>query len=226
MVENSKAVALERLPIDQRIYLEDYSPLAILKTYYRHRELGWEEYGYVDSGKPNAVIIQPTKDENQAFSHPTTIGFVKKLKEHYDLVLRVAHSETDAYRSISAVPSPELVIISGHGLPGMLSFSASKKEVKKAREESILDTKDDEFAHYINHAAEDATIFLYACHGKKLTDFVKKHSGNRRVIGSKTSFATEDLEILSYYPLDIRIITHTKIPFINREFSRDRTYIL
>lgn len=217
--------ALEKIPSEQREHLKGYTQDAILKTYYRHRELGWDEYGYINTGKPNAVIIQPTKDENGAFSHPTTLGFVKRLKEHYDLVLRVVELENDAYRSISAVPSPELVVISGHGLPGLLSFGAEKKEARKAKEELLLDVKDCEFASSIKDAHPEATIFLYSCYSKRLVNFVKKNSGNRTVIGAKTPFATEDILVRSYYPLDIRIIREYKLPLLPT-IRRDVTYIL
>jgi hypothetical protein len=217
--------ALACIPEDQRRHLEGYTPESVLRTYRRYRQLGWDDLGFEDTEKPNCVVVQPSRDHNGAFSHEITLDLIRRLREHYDVLLRIAHKESDAYLAMQQMPRPELIIIGGHGAPGALSFGEREAKIRApASEELVLDRQDDEIGAYIEHATADAVVFLHSCHSKRLVDIIKRHAGGRTVIGADDNFSSDEIDVLSFYPFDIRIRTTKKLPLLPVHYIVEKTY--
>ncbi|MBI4447453.1 DUF4347 domain-containing protein [Candidatus Woesearchaeota archaeon] len=177
-----------------------------------------EVTNFEDSAKPNAVIILPSNDWNNAFANDPSIAFYKDLLKNYDTWVRVAETDQEVYQSLQTIPNIELLILSGHGEKKALHIGYGNEE------ENYIDTSDKELKGYLKNLSKDATIFLNACStgaGRRkadnLANFVARITKNNEVISSTKSFSQNEMKIKSIYPLKFRII--------DDRTKEDQTYI-
>ena len=196
----------DRLPLEFRVseQTQGYTLESSVKTYYRRKQLG-----LTDTKHPDAIVISPVADFNDEFETAATKRFIQQLNTEYDLLLRVAKTEGDAYKTITEARNAQLLILAGHGIPGTLSLGEEEHRMNKPAEELVINKKDRELGEYLDLLAPNAVIFLYSCYSKDLVDFVKQHAKERTVIGATASFSSEEFDILSWRPFDIRISNKT-----------------
>lgn len=157
--------------------------------------------------KPKCLFITPESNAG-TFSNRDSIQFFKSLKNFYDIKFVTENKKQDIYVPIEQSRQNKqpinLMIISDHGWEeGLGPFDTSCPELEK----------------YLNMLKQDAIIFLYSCATAKggkenknnFYNFVVERAGNRTVIASKLSFASEDLELKmnqlnKQNPFDVKII--------------------
>jgi hypothetical protein len=188
---------------------------AIIKTYERHKELGWLDQivQFDDTEKPNFLITYPTSDWNKAFSRKETVDYLKSLKEHHDVILRIVQTKQEAYAALDWFPDIQTWSPGGHGSKTRLSFSGDFADIMAGQsEDSVISTCDTELSYHMQNLAPDAVIFLDSCETGKggagadnLANHVRSQVGTRKVISSKVSFATKDMRVTSHHPFDVKI---------------------
>lgn len=192
--------------------------------YYQEKIPMYEEtIEFKDTKKPNAVIIFPFKDWNGAFKDRGILTFYHKIEQEYDVFVKVASTEEDMYNAIDTIPNIELLVLGGHGNINVLWFDWKKKS-EETDEKSYLSISDLELGDYLNELNPNAVILLYSCSNAKggkneinLANFVMSHANGRKVIASTKPFNSGGIEIISIYPLDIKI--KNKFLFWNEDLT-------
>ncbi len=185
---------------------------------YRSCQLGLTENAlmtFQDTKKPNAVFVYPTFDYNEAFETQEAIALFHAFQETYDSKVVFASTEEDAYAAIQSVPNIEFLVLTGHGTATTLMFGTENYgEEKKYQEEKYqLDTGDSEIEDVLQKLSPHATIFLNSCStgenerlGNNLANFITGFAGDRNVIAATEPFNQKELELISPYPVTIRIV--------------------
>ena len=184
---------------------------------YRLAQLGLTpaEINFQDTSKPNAVIIYPTRDWNGAFESEEELALFQSIRGDYDVFVRLADQESDAYRAISRVPSVDLLILGGHGSEKSMSFGETdplNEEPEKRDERYTLDLSDIELGQYLQGLNPNAVIFLNSCsnakggNGENIADFIGKLAGGRKVIAATEIFGAPDVTINQMHPFDVTIM--------------------
>ncbi len=173
---------------------------------------------FIDTKKPNALIIHPYSDWNGVFKNfIIQRGFcqfdLKKLKKDYDIKLSFSETEKEVYSAIKEIPNIELLVICGHGSKKSLSLGDTDKRVSKSEksEEYSIDFSDEEFKEYLDRLNKNAVIFLNSCSNakenlfnkKNLAKFISTMAENKKVVAWKKSFSNDDLKIKNCYPFEI-----------------------
>lgn len=168
---------------------------------------------FVDTSKPNALIVFPTKDANSAFAINTYRNIIQKVKNAYDLRVIAASIEDQVYNALQTTPEIELLILNGHGNAYSLSLGDIDPQVGTIHDERYsIDVHDNELSVHLNRLHPDARIFLFSCSNAdtttrtNLATAIKRFSKSRKVFASKEKLATQEIIIKSIYPFDIRII--------------------
>lgn len=174
-----------------------------------------EAVSFSDSDKPNAILIFPYSDWNYNFSSSEMRELTQKLKESYDLWVKVAKQEETLYLALEEVPDAELLILSGHGTPTSLSLGeADLSWFPSEKDETYqINLSDWELEEILNQLHPSAVIFLNSCsngYGQEnlgnLANFIANLAGGRKVISGIDLFSSGEIMINSTYPFDASII--------------------
>ncbi|HLD72227.1 MAG TPA: hypothetical protein VJA23_01445 [Candidatus Nanoarchaeia archaeon] len=174
-----------------------------------------EAISFADSDKPNALLIFPYSDWNYNFSSSEMRELTQKLKESYDLLVKVANQEETFYSALEEVPDAELLILSGHGTASSLSLGETDLSwFPSEKDESYqIDLSDWELEEILNQLHPSAVIFLNSCsngYGREnlgnLANFIANQAGGRKVISGIDLFSSGEIMINSIYPFDASII--------------------
>jgi len=130
---------------------------------------------FVDTKKPNAVVVFPIDDYNSAFYNYKEEEFVERLAENYDVYAVIADNENDVYAVLDKMKTSkvDLLMLNGHGEPKSLCLSNLNGE------KYYIDTSDAELRAYLGCLNKGAKIILFSCHigegknkGKNLANFI------------------------------------------------------
>ncbi len=217
----------------QKLAENGYSAREISK--YSQLDISTEEIiNFKDTKKPNCVFIYPKRDKENAFDEKKAIEFFNKISSEYDVYVLFAETEKDVYNALNKIQNIELLIIAGHGTYQSISLGENDLRIEKAEfdERYVLDIYDYELKYHLDNLNKNATIFLYACSTGKdrenLAESINEIT-NVKVISAKDTFFSSDIEIVSVYPFDIKIIkngeditniSETKEKAINLEKKR------
>ncbi len=206
-----EAVALAGMKDDNE------KPLLTGFTVYRTCQLGLapeDLTSFINSKKPNALLIYPTSDYNDAFEKKEAIALFHEIQKAYDVKVAFATEDNDVAPAIDSVPDIELLILGGHGTTTNLNLGGDNSEGNINYDERYtIDTSDNELGDALNKLHPNATIFLNSCltganksSGDNLANFIEKQAEGRRVIAATDSFEEKDIKIVSLYPFDMKII--------------------
>ena len=81
---------------------------------------------FKDTEKPNAVIILPCYDPQEIYYSASTISFINKCANEYDLRVAVAANEQDVFDALEFIPDVELLFVGG---PYLGVVDAKKKTI-------------------------------------------------------------------------------------------------
>lgn len=205
-------------------------PLAAL----RHHALGTppqDSTGFVNTSKPNAIAIFPTATDTEIFYTPAVRLSLDKLRQGYDLAVRLASTEEEVLAAVQSVPRVSLLLLAGHGTRDELALSAlNPADVAwtLAHERSYLDRSDDRLWRAIGATLpERATILLLSCStgegrdaGENLANTVRTLTG-KRVVAADRSINL--LQVERAYPLDARLAECQQV-FMWGTYCQDATY--
>ncbi|MEK6887030.1 MAG: DUF4347 domain-containing protein [Nanoarchaeota archaeon] len=139
---------------------------------------------FVDTKKPNAVVVFPISDHNLAFYNYREEEFLYHLAEKYDVYAIIAENENEVYSALNKMNKSgvDVLLLNGHGSPESLCLSIAEDE------KYCLDTSDFELKESLKCLNKGAEIFLFSCNtgkdknkGKNLANFLADIS-KRKVI--------------------------------------------
>lgn len=174
-----------------------------------------EVISFSDSDKPNAILIYPYSDWNYNFSSIEMKELTQKLKENYDLWIKVAKKEETIYLTLEEVPNAELLILSGHGTPTSLSLGETDLSWFQSEKDETyqIDLSDWELEEILTRLHPSAVIFLNSCsngYGQEnlgnLANFIANQAGGRKIISGVDLFSSGEIIVNSTYPFDVSII--------------------
>lgn len=181
--------------------------------------LGKKDVFFYDTKKPNAVVIYPFNDWNWTFESENSVSLFKRIREKYDVLVRIASQEQQVYDAIDIVPNSYLLVLAGHGTNKVISLGENdlaRMEPQKNDESYTIDTSDSEIAHHLQKLNPKGTIFLFSCSnaavgdGTSIADFIVHASKGRRVIAATDSFGPGDVQIKFVYPFHVGIVKDGK----------------
>jgi len=165
---------------------------------------------FVDTDKPNAVVIFPTSDDSIAFA--ATKNLLERIRGRYDTFVKVASTEQEVYSAIMTIPNVELLVLSGHGSQMTLGLGSGKHEKYK------IDISDSELGKYLQNLNPNAPIVLNSCLNAQggyleinLANFIMQISHGRKVIAAMDLFSPFHIRINSDYPLDLSFMAEPPI---------------
>ncbi|MBI5398499.1 hypothetical protein HZB03_03470 [Candidatus Woesearchaeota archaeon] len=187
-----------------------------IRRFYQLKLSPDEVLHFHDTEKPNALLIYPSADGNGAFYDVSSQKFLANVKEKYDVGVLVATVEQEVYAAIDEIPTIELLVLSGHGTKDSLRLGernpAEQKHANYRNEEFMIDLYDWKLLKHLDKLSPNATIFLNSCStatgGKEadnLANFVSFAASRRKVIASKEDFKTQEINVVSRYPLELKI---------------------
>ncbi len=182
---------------------------------YCQLNLPLREIFFYDTRKPNALIVLPTADHNDAFYGESGRNFIKTILRQYDSQILIADTEKDVYAGLKFVPNISLASISGHGTKTTLSLGEADLRLYTGSgdETKTIDISDTEFVELLKETNPYCVLFLWACsngqgreYENNLANFSAK-SGRKVISGDNVSNITE---ITSSYPFDAEVYYHDK----------------
>lgn len=164
---------------------------------------------FTDSKKPNALLIYPTSDHNNAFENYDAVALFHQIQNGYDVQVAFAEQESEIATAIASVPNIEFLMLAGHGTATTLNLGGDGIIDEKYQ----LDLSDTELEDAFNKLHAHATIFLNSCstgedenNGNNLANFIGELAKGRIIIAATDSFEQREIAVGSLYPLDIKII--------------------
>lgn len=192
-----------------------------------------EIVAFIDTPKPNALIIYPAHDGKLLFGSKTYGAFradygldlYNKLREAYDIKVNVSSTEDEVYDALSASNGFMFFMIVGHGTEKTLSLGENDPGIANAEkdEKYALDTSDNELEQYLQYLDSLATIFLNSCSTGKgglgadnLANAVAGWANGREVIAAKEELWNNRITNVHPYPFDATLL--------NESGEKDITY--
>lgn len=168
-----------------------------------------------DTSKPNAILIYPISDYNNAFTY--TKNFINNLKEHYDIYFKIASNENQVYEAMKNVGNLDFLALFGHGTRDYLELNNIYVQRYFNEDKFRIDNLDVELGKYSKYFNEDARILLLSCStgdnsyyynlARSIGDFLGK-----KVYSPNTDVFVQEVKVKSYYPFDMNF----KFLFWNR----------
>ena len=167
---------------------------------------------FVDTKKPNAVLMYHVVDDGPAFYSPHGRDLFRLIKKGYDVYVRVAAKEEELYQALDKIPNIELLMICGHGSQRALSFGEGDPRLHKTKQDEtyVLDVGDQELSRHAQNLAPNAVIFLNSClngeggqNKANLANFVMRCFPGRTVISAKRAFYASEIEVEDIYPFEV-----------------------
>ncbi len=168
---------------------------------------------FLNTKKPNAVVILPTYDPQEIYYSQNTINFIRILMKNYDTRIIVATNEQDVFDGLELIPDIELLFVGGAYL-GIVE--TRKKSIMLSRKDEIS-YNDERFLCYLNHLDNDATIVLYTCFagtggkGKdNIANYIDSIIDERKIIAPRNNINACHIKVNEMYPLDISLMKNGK----------------
>ncbi|MFP4403361.1 MAG: DUF4347 domain-containing protein [Candidatus Woesearchaeota archaeon] len=161
-----------------------------------------------NNNKPNALIIYPLDDYNNAFYNNKN-ELISKIKEEYNTKMIVAQRKEEIYSTLKNSKDLSLLILAGHGQKKYINLDNNNFDNNKIDNFKIT-TNDYELFDYLD-MKNNGKIFLFSCNtgmkkekGKNLANFFIENTNNV-VYSSKKEFSLNQLKIDSIYPFRVMI---------------------
>ncbi len=168
---------------------------------------------FLNTEKPNAVVVLPTYDPQEIYYSHNTINFIRNLMKEYDTRIIVAANEQDVFDGLELIPDIELLFVGGAYL-GIVE--TKKKSIMLSRKGEIA-YNDERFICYLEHLKNDATIVLYTCFagtggtGKdNIANYIDSFTNGRKIIAPRNNINSCHIKVNEMYPLDISLIKNGK----------------
>lgn len=162
---------------------------------------------FVDTEKPNAIVVLPFEDAAGAFRNNDEYNFNENLNKYYDVARKVVKSSNDIDSLIKNIPDVKLLVLSSHEKDSIMVFDSDTKN-------GYLSLKSEWLKDGLSRLDSNAVIFLNSCSSGKygLTDYVKDNAlPNQTVFGANEPFSSTDMDVIKYYPFDIKIILFSNL---------------
>lgn len=211
-----------RVPVEYASRMSQHGLNAKTIVYYYVLGLDDNCIDFENSDKPKALILHPESDPKgditRSFCEPSTLYFLKSLKQYYDLRIRIIATTLEMFKELDNPAKIDLLILGGHGTKKSLTFGENIPEYEVYFDEPLtkLTTSTMNLSEHMHNLASDAVIFLNSCsngYGRtsedNLANFVAKSAPGRKIISCTDPFINEDIRIVSYYPLDLKISGYT-----------------
>jgi len=183
-------------------------------VYYYHLGLTEDHLDFKNSGKPKALIIYATSDDDKSFVEEEEFSFLRKIKRKYDIKIRAVSTVNEFYAELEKSPQLDLLLIGGHGLNDNLEFGCSLPKYRiEIGEEGDLRIGTQGLKERLEKVRKGGVIYLESCctgegrgNAKNLANHVAECAPARRVISCTREFDGRHVKVKKLYPLDLSII--------------------
>ncbi len=192
-----------------------------------------EVVGFVDTPKPDALVVYPThdgiyNDENYgAFRTISSVNLFKELQKAYDIKVVIASTENEVYDALGSRAGFKLFMLCGHGTKTTLSLGEKDLRIAAAEKDETyrIDPSDSELELKLQNLDPAAVIFLNSCStaegGEKednLANTVAKWAKGRKTIAATEVLWTHRVTTNIPYPLEVTLM--------DKEGKKNITYVI
>lgn len=161
---------------------------------------------FMDTDKPNAVLLYAEKDHNGAFDTLWDAQLILQLREYYDVMIRTVATLSEVCEAVSEVPVPELLIENSHGIRTTFFLSTYDRRQKERVVSFFSDLSCLQKLH------SQAVVFLRSCSTGEggafafnIANTVAEQVPGRTVISSQELLRYSQINLLSFYPFAVTL---------------------